>query len=183
MESRISSYDHQCLFLQIENRGTCLTLASQMDHKYISMGACCAKFSMEVGCSCFLSTFTLNRFDFYKLRIFTLDWQFALLNLLIKLLKISPFKVSRIFHEYVLYFRVNYLSRNWPNFFSIRIMERDLRRVEAGRLALLLEIHGNHVCRCDPEIQLLVVSSPQSATWGNSSRTLSTQFRIIFESH
>lgn len=39
-------------------------------------------------------------------------------------------------------------------------MTRFERRVEAERLVLLLEIHGNHVCRCDPEIQLLVVSSP-----------------------
>lgn len=34
------------------------------------------------------------------------------------------------------------------------------RRIKAERLVLLLEIHGNHVCRCDPKIQLLVVSSP-----------------------
>lgn len=143
-----------------------------------------AKFSEEVGCSCFLSTFTLVNhrfeFDFRRLRTFDLDRQFALSTSQLlarqKLLKISPSKVSRIPRAIRFYAFGWITSRSWPNFFFFRTNHgtqnatRFGRRVEAERLALLLEIHGNHVCRCDPKIQLLVVSSPPAATRESSSR-------------
>lgn len=183
------------VFILCKPRGTCLTLASQMDHKCISTGMhVAAKFSEEVGYSCFLSllspssTARLIRFFARCKPSFPIDRSpFGQISPLGRALKISPFEVSFGYRANTSYvFRSN-ISRSWSQFFSFIFFGRaswnancDTFRETRGRLALLLEIHGNHVCRCDPKIQPLVVSSP-TATRESPPRTLPTQFRIIFE--